>query len=264
MVHLRFWLTVGMAEWDGPALAHLQEVTGQLTGVGVTAVMAELIGTVFRRNVARHEPTEAGDTAQSLAWVCAVNISQLVPRHYAGPDAPAAGLVRATRPDSNSLLVQACGVDLRVRKAPGDTLSPRWSAFSWQESDGVGRHQAAEANAAAYQPAASDQDGRPTTLDPGAMFSLDDPTALRQVMLAWAGDMDTGLTAGWLGFPCTDTPSWFAVTPLWRDKSGADSRPADLRPAPLTPPGSYTDQPELAPKINLRRPAGRPDRTGQA
>lgn len=252
---------MGMTEWDGPALMQLEAVTGRLDGLGVPTVMRQLIGAVFRRNLARYEPSEFGDTTQGLALMCAINISQLVPRYYADRDATAVGPVRATLPESNFLVVQACGIQLRVRKSPGDTLNPRWSAFSWQENDGVGRHQAAEANTSAYRPTASDQDGRPATLDQGTLFALDDPTALRQVVLAWAGDMDTGLTAGWLGFPCTGTPSWFAVTPLWREEPGADTRPADLGPTPLTPPGSYTDQPEPSVNIGLRRPTGQP---GQA
>lgn len=173
-----------MAEWDGAALAHLEDTAGQLAALGVPAAMGKLVGGVFRRNLERYEPTENGDTPQGLALLCAINISQLARRHYADLGAGDPGRVRASLPESNSLLVRACGVDLRVRKAPGDTLNPVWSAFSWQEADGVGRHLAASANSAAYQPASSDQDGRSATIDPNTLWSLNDPAALKHVVPA--------------------------------------------------------------------------------
>lgn len=253
-----------MAEWDSGALGHLESVAGQLTGLEVPSVMANLVGGVFRRNLQQHEPTENGDTAQGLAWLCAINISQLAHRHYADPGATQSGRVRATLPDTNSLLVQACGVSLRVRKAPGDTMNPAWSAFTWHEADGVGRHMAAAANTAVYRPTESDQDGRFATLDAGELWPLDNPTALRQVMLTWAGDMDTGLTAGWLGFPCIGTPSWFAVTPLWRDEPGVSTVPADSGPLSDDSSDNFADQPEPRIQLGLRRPTDQPDRSGQA
>lgn len=253
-----------MAEWDGRALGHLEGTARQLTAFGVPAAMGKLIGGVFRRNLERYEPTEYGDTPQGFALLCAFNISQLAFRYYADLGAGDAGPVRASLPESNSLLVQACGVDLRVRKAPGATLSPVWSAFSWLEAEGVGRHLAATANSAAYQPASSDQDGRSATIDPNTFWSLNDPAALRHMVLAWAGDMDTGLTSGWLGFPCTGTPSWFAVTPLWRDEPGAAAIPADLGPVPATPPDSFDAQAEPKLSIGLRHPSDRPGQSGQA
>lgn len=259
-----FWFTVGMAEWDSGALAHLEDVAGRLTGLGVPAVMGKLVGGVFRRNLERHEPTENGDTAQGLAWLCAINISQLAHRHYADPDATRSGQVRAALPDPNSLVVRACGVTLRVRKAPGDTLHPAWSAFTWHEADGVGRHLAAAANTAVYCPTESDQDRRSATLDTGELWPLEDPTALQHVVLTWAGEMDTGLTAGWLGFPCTGTPSWFAVTPLWRDEPGAGTVPADSGPVSDDSSDNFADQREPNIQLKLRRPAERPGRPGQA
>jgi hypothetical protein len=251
-----------MAEWDSGALAHLEDITGRLAGLEVPSVMAKLVGGVFRRNLQRHEPTENGDTAQGLAWLCAINISQLAHRHYADPAATRSGQIRAALPDTNALVVRACGVTLRVRKAPGDTLNPAWSKFTWHEADGVGRHLAAAANTAVYRPAESDQDGRSTTLDTGELWSLDEPTALLQVMLTWAGDMDTGLTAGWLGFPCTGAPSWFAVTQLWRDEPAVGAVPADASPISDDSSDNFADQPE--PRIQLGLRHEQPGRSGQA
>jgi hypothetical protein len=241
-----------VAQWDSGALAHLEDVVGRLGQLGVPDTMAGIVGGAFRRNLERYEPSENGDTLQLLALNCAVNISQLAARHFADPAATRSGRIRAALPDSNSLVVWACDVTLRVRKAPGSTLSPVWPGFKWREADGVGRHVAAAANSAAYQPAGSEQDGRCVGLDTGGLWSLDDPTALKQVMLAWGGDMETGLTAGWLGIPCIEAPSWFAVTSLWRDELGCGIAPADTRPDVGGPSDDFADQPEPRIELGLR------------
>jgi hypothetical protein len=249
-----------MNQWDSDAEAHLKRVAADLAAAGVVAVVAEEVRSTWTANLERYEPRELGDTPQLLGLLCSGNIGQRVARRYPGRGAEGAdaAVVNASLPDG-SLLVRACKVELQVRKAPGESLQPNWSEFSWEESAGVRRHVAARQNSAVYQPSTSDQDGRPPTLDDGGAWPLDDPGALRHVTLVWAGDPRRGLTSGWLGFPCLGSPPWFAVTSLWRDVAG--ERPDVGR---LTTDGgagdkadSFLDRPaptlDLRPRLHPRR-----------
>jgi len=38
----------------------------------------------------------------------------------------------------------------------------------------------------------------------------------------WAAELETGLTAGWLGLPTVGADSWLAVSPLWWDRPAVD------------------------------------------
>lgn len=223
-------------EWDSGAAERLSQLAAELCDVGVVDVLARQVRATWSANLQRYEPRELGDTPQLLGLLCAGNIGQRVVRRYpelaATPGSAPSG-VRASLPDG-SLLVSACGVELQARKAPGWGLEPNWSAFSWEESAGVRRHAAAAANSRSYRPSRSDQRGRAPLLDDGGFWALDDPAALRQVTLVWAGDVDGERTAGWLGFPCLGTPTWFAVVELWTDLGGV--RPGDARPGPLNSP----------------------------
>lgn len=205
-----------------------------LRAVGVVDVLAREVRATWSANLQRYEPRELGDTPQLLGLLCAGNIGQRAVRCYsdlAASPGKAPAVVRASLPEG-SLLVAACGVELQVRKAPGSGLKPDWSAFSWEESAGVRRHAAATANSKSYRPASSDQRGRAPLLDDGGFWTLDDPAALRQVTLVWAGVVDDQRTAGWLGFPCLGNPAWFAVTELWTDLRGR--QPADGRSGVLS------------------------------
>lgn len=251
-----------MAEWDSAAASRLEQVADELRLAEVVDVVREEVRGTWLANLERYEPRELGDTPQLLGLLCAGNISQRVARRCAaGSGSPASKLkdqasVRASLPDG-SLLVEACGVELQVRKAPGENLQPDWKDFSWQEADGVRRHAAAAANSRAYRPAASDQDGRPPAL-PDGLWALEDPQALRHVIVVWAGAAEGELTAGWLGFPCLGNPGWFAITPLWRDTAGqqpgAGRTPADHA---IGPADTFADRPEPTLGLSLRKQPGR-------
>jgi len=253
-----------MAEWDSAAMAHLQQVATDLRAAGVIDIMAQEVRATWTANLERYEPRELGDTPQLLGLLCAGNIGQRVLRRYAGlssGDGLSRPPVLASLPDG-SLLVRACGVELQARKAPGERLQPDWSGFSWEESAGVRRHAAAVANSSAYRPSASDQDGRPPMLGDGGIWPLEAPSALRHVILVWAGDPEEKLTSGWLGFPCLGSPTWFAITRLWKDTR--DERPD--RDQPLADgltnnAGTFTDRPEPTLDLGLRP---RPRRKGQS
>lgn len=253
-----------MGKWDSAAKAHLDRVATDLRDAGALDVLAQEVRAAWAANLKRYEPRELGDTPQLLGLLCAGNIGQRVMRRYASlssGDGLGRPPVRASLPDG-SLLVTACGVELQARKAPGATLHPDWSGFSWEESAGVRRHAAAVANNRAYRPSTSDQDGRPPTLGDGGLWSLEDPSALRHVTLVWAGDPEGELTSGWLGFPCLGNPAWFAVTRLWRD-TGAErpGRGQASDDGPTNDGDAFTDRP--APTLDLcLRP--RPRREGEA
>lgn len=247
-----------MGEWDSSAAVRLERVTADLREAGVVDVLAQEVRQTWAVNLQRYEPRELGDTPQLLGLLCAGNIGQRVLRCYADraraahPDGSA---VVASLPDG-SLLVRACGVDLQVRKAPGEALQPDWTGFSWEESVGLRRHAAASANSNAYRPAASDQDGRSQTLDDGGLWPLNDADGLRHVVLVWAGDLDGGLTSGWLGFPSLGSPPWFAVTPLWRDtasqRAGGHLSAAE-DPTPVGDTFSERAEPTLSLGLRPRR-----------
>lgn len=252
-----------MSEWDSAASARLADVAADLRRAGLVDQLAQDIRATWLANMQRYEPSELGDTPQLLGLLCAGNINQRVVRRYR--TRPSAELadgsgVHASLPDG-SLLVEACGVNLQVRKAPGFTREPEWFKFSWEESAGARRHDAAARNSRSYQPTASDQDGRPQTLQSDSLWNLDDPARLRQVSLVWAGSPEGFATSGWLGFPCLGDPAWFAVTQLWRDTS--DERPgAGRRPAvaPAEPADTFTDRPEPALGLGLRPQPGQEER----
>lgn len=264
---MRLWFTQGMneaSEWDSGAAERLAQVAADLRDVGVVDVVAREVRATWSANLQRYEPRELGDTPQLLGLLCAGNIGQRLVRCY--PDltvrpATSPSPVRASLPDG-SLVVSAGGVELQVRKAPGSTLEPDWSAFSWDESAGVRRHAAAAANSRSYRPTRSDQRGRGTLLDDGGLWALNDPTALRHLTVVWAGAVDSERTAGWLGFPCLGHPAWFAVVELWTDLRGA--LPGDARPAPQdSPDGSDTFEDRPAPSVGLglRTRPGREEKT---
>lgn len=267
MLRARFWFTrcmIGASKWDSGAAERLAQVAADLRDVGVVDVLAREVRVTWSANLQRYEPRELGDTPQLLGLLCAGNIGQRVVRCYpelaASPGASPLA-VRASLPDG-SLLVSARGIELQARKAPGSTLEPDWSAFSWEESAGVRRHAAAGANSRSYRPARSDQRGRAPLLDDGGLWPLDDPAALRQVTLVWAGALDGERTAGWLGFPCLGNPAWFAVVELWTDVGGV--LPADTRPAPQGSPDrsdTFENRPTPPLGLGLRARPGQEEQT---
>lgn len=213
-----------MSEWDSAAAGYLDDVVRRLDGAGVAGWLRGHVGEIWRRNTARHDEP-SGDTALVLGIRSAENLRELVVREFRDRDgSPGAALpgrdVLVSAP-GNSLLVQACGVHLHVLKAgPAPTRTPSWwgSEFDWDGGSEVRRHAAAD-NSDRYRPDGSDQYGRRLVLPlPGVPVEAGDARELRQAFLVWSGEPGTGLTAGWLGFPCLDRPSWFAITRLWWDE----------------------------------------------
>ncbi len=245
-----------MAEWDSAALERLEHVTGTPEVTDLLAVVRQQVGYVWRANLQRQEPAALGDTSQTLGWLSAVNIAQLLARRFPQraqleeEDRPGitAGLV------GGALAIRTGNVITRLRKAPGTSLNPDLTALTWEESTGIGRHRAADANSRAYRPTHSDQDERLIPLEDG-LWSLNDPDGLRNLMLVWAGDPETGLTAGWVGFPSAGAPSWFAVQSVWRDEPTQSGGVPVIPNRPTPVDDSFADRAAPTPVL---RPRPRP------
>lgn len=240
-----------MTQWDSRAVDRLAEVVEHLEAADVVGVLRDQITRVWRANLTRYEPTELGDTPRALGLLSWSDVAQLVFRHYAGTAGGREIEVRASLPNS-SLLIETCGVRLQVMKAPGPLRTPDWDGFSWHESDSKTRHRAAVANSMAYAPVRSDQNTRElllVDLDTPASFwgDADDPAALRDFMVVWSGDQDSGATAGWIGVPSIGPPSWFAIESLWWDEGEDHGARAPVEP--VDGGDTYADRDE--PTLNI-------------
>lgn len=252
--------TSSVTAWDSAAARRLDSIVTRLRTEGVAGALAADAHRVWQFNLKRYEPTEIGDTPQSLGFTCAANLrEQILQRSAAGGFAET---VRVSEPDG-SLLVRVGDVGVQVMKAPPSRERlPRWSAFSWAEADSRARWRAAGRNSLAYLPVESDQDGRAHPLG-SAETPLWGPSAdastLCDAIVVWSADHDSRLTAGWVGLPSAESPPWFAVASLWWDeddgrswgdtRSGGDQGGGDR--------GSFADR--LDPDLNLglrRRPRG--------
>ena len=190
-----------------------------LRSSGLVTTVQEVVAGVGRANAARFDPRTAGDTAKLFGMMCSENVAQLVHRRLHGglstpPEGVTASLVEHT------LILHAAGLRIGARKAPDDGPPPEWDAMTWEESGGRLRHAGAAANTLAYS--AVEQDLRQQAFDFGTGSApARDPSALRYAVLVYTVHPDTGVTSGWLGFPCLGRPTFFAATGLW----GCSGRP---------------------------------------
>ena len=175
---------------------YLGEVVDDWWHRGPLAVLHELVGEVWRANVARFEPEARGDDAQSLGVQSARNIFNLAVRRCGG--LPGVGVRGGA-----TLEVAFAGRVLHIGKATPDQ-SRSWSvwAIDWLGSDV--RDRAADLNSQAYGPFGG-------TLLEGLLPDVGDPTALRHLHLAWQGFVDDATTRVWVGFPQAGPRPWFAV-----------------------------------------------------
>lgn len=243
--------------WDTAAAGRLDLQVQQLRTCGLLDVLQETIAKVWRANLGRHEPSELGDTAQSLGFTSWVNVAQLVVRHYANLTPQESEGVRAAL-ISSTLMIRVRDIRVQVMKAPpSSSRTPDWNQFTWLEADSQVRFRAAQNNIASYNPVTSDQDGRAQSLQPDHGPSMlwdapSDPAGLCDLVLVWSGEFGTALTAGWLGMPCLGTPPWFAVAPLWVDE-GDQRIPSsdDVVPHPGDE-DNFADRPEPALVLGLK------------
>lgn len=212
--------------WDPGATAWLREVRDRWRALGALGLLEDAVAAVWERNVARHDPGVAGDTALTLGITSSENLrSRLL---AAAPEWEGRG-VRITAP-RNSLVVAHEQVALHTMKAPpGHGPKPTFGALRW---DGALRVAAAAENGAGYVPV-----GAQLALDglPAPRAAPEAPTGLRHVVLVWTGDPGTVTTSGWLAVPWegalgADPPSaaWLAALPVWVHGPEDVPRPPDV------------------------------------
>ncbi|WP_433799232.1 hypothetical protein [Actinomycetospora sp. CA-084318] len=213
--------------WDPGAMAWLREVRDRWRALGVLGLLEDAVAAVWERNVARHDPGVAGDTALALGLTSSENLRS---RLLAVAPGWADREVRIGAP-RNSLVVRHEQVVLHVMKAPPEHApTPAFGALRWE---GVIRTAAAVDNGAGYVPV-----GGQLSLDglPAPRVSPEAAPGLRHVVLVWTGTPSTVTTTGWLAVPWEgalggDPPggAWLAALPVWAHG------PADVPAPPPVP-----------------------------
>lgn len=212
--------------WDPGAMAWLREVRDRWRALGVLGLLEDAVAAVWERNVARHDPGVAGDTALTLGITSSENLrTRLL---AVAPDWSGRGVhVAAPR---NSLVVEHEHVALHVMKAPpGHGPTPAFGALRW---DGAIRGAAAAENGAGYVPV-----GGQLTLDglPAPRRAAEGTVGLCHVVLVWTGRPSTVTTTGWLAVPWegalgADPPgaAWLAALPVWSHGPADVPHPPDV------------------------------------
>ena len=227
---------------DAAARELLDEIVAEWTCGGVLGPLCELIPTVWRTDLNRHEPVRLGDDATSLGIQASRNICNLAIRRLAGVPG-----VQAR--DAKTLEVTYRKRVLHIGKITSRSESWDVSSVDWSQSDV--RSTCAEANTAAYVPVAGTlfEDVGPLAGQPA------DPRLLRHLILMWQG-LDDGNTRSWLGFPRTGEARWFAVVRVGDEPGGHGGIPADdTTPVPPVPDFDTLSEPTLE---IVRRPERKP------
>lgn len=229
--------------------ARVDAIRAQLEACGLLPYLHGAVREVWRANRDRYEPEELFDDAVTLGFGSARNLGNRVRAElHDDQDLKAAG-VHVTL-ERNATVAHASNVDLRLVKAPQKSgRRPRFgSDFRWTDTEG--RLAAAHRNFAAY----TTHRGAGGTLPLFELPEEDDRKAIercRDVFLVWSGDLESGLTAGWLGLPTIGVEPFLSVTPAWWDKP---SRPGQSDSAPAEPSGdlAFGDRPAPTPVITLK------------
>ena len=219
--------------WDTRVAAWLDEVTVQLRATGLVELVERTVAAVWERNVERYDAAVAGDTPTSLGIMSAENLRELLLRE----DDEECRDMRILS-SHQTLTICVGGLSILLMKAADRRLDPDgpaeldWTSTRWDTASDVRRH-AAETNARLYEPRVREQAGQ--LWWPGLTSSdgpHHDPTALRHLMIVWAGDVVTSTTSGWLAVPYAGpgvvaaTP-WLAATVLWHHGLDAVPRPRE-------------------------------------
>lgn len=227
--------------------AHLERVRARLDDCGVVNFFHGAVREVWRANIDRYEPDELYDDAVTLGLLSARNLSNRARAEVREDQDLALKGVHVTL-DRNATVVHAGGVDLRMVKAPlRSGRHPRFdSDFRWTDTDG--RLAAARRNFEAYQPHSE-------LVLPLFETECEDPSAAvawcRDVFLVWSGELESGLTAGWLGLPTLDPQSFLAVTRVWWDEHPLAGRPAS-EPGKPSDGVTFGEQPVPTPVVALK------------
>lgn len=254
------WFTFLMVDAHAAADAALVEALDVVKVAGLGSRLSALVAEVWMANLARFEPDELGDDAQTLGGTCAKNIAnraeRLVRANSEFETEPWAipGLTVA-RPHG-ALRLDYAGRHFHIMKSPMvHGRAPKWDAFPrWSTSSEV-REEAARANTMALNGCRTAAPGQaPLLLLPLAHELLRVP----HFVFVWAAEIDSPATSGWLGVPALGEQPFAAVGALWADpESGA---PTGTRRTMPTGP-SFDKRASEVPALSLKP---RPELEGEA
>ncbi|MDF2979710.1 MAG: hypothetical protein K0S40_4438 [Actinomycetospora sp.] len=140
--------------WDAQVTAWLDEVLVGLRATGLVELVERTVAGVWERNVDRHDPVVAGDTATSLGITASENIRTLLLREDQATWAARGVAITSVQ---QALVLRAAGLRVLLMKA--DAAAPAWSTTRWETESDV-RRLAAEENAARYEPPPEHQTGQ--------------------------------------------------------------------------------------------------------
>lgn len=227
-----------------------------ITRAGFVEHLQALVRDVWNSCVDRYEPDELGDTPMSLGIQAVENLkTRALRRAEHDPSEPEErhwrihGLGVST--PQNVLTIHLNQLQLVSMKA---TLSqgrrPDWTDIpDWHQLSQT-RHALALRNSTALGGHFS------TPLGQDPLFNTDPKSrgrsggaVVRDFMWLWAGDLDTGRTAGWLAVPVLGEQPFAAIEPLWWDETS--SRQQEVSVTPAAGPG-FDQRPQAVPVIALR------------
>ena len=238
-----------MSKPDREAQKRLEHVLGALRNSGLLEVVQVSAGETWRANRERYEPDGLFDDTSTLGYQTSKNLANRLADSLGSHRSLAAEGVSAAM-EANSLVIRVEDVEIRLVKAPvaaGRSLNLSGD-FDWQGRET--RLAAARRNADAYRIPVVVSGHEP-------MFDLPQPgadaaaAACRDFFIVWAGDMNTGLTAGWLGLPTSEPGRWLAIERIWWDDLG-DAEPEASSggiPGDGTP---FTERPSAVPAVRLK------------
>ena len=228
---------------------HLGRACDALGQHGVTTVMTKIIGEVYARNAARHDPV-LGDDATTFGITTSRNIANLAVQRL--KELPG---VRARLVDT-ALEIMCDGYVLRQYKLPGVTCETSVDAISWEDSEA--KLDGAIENSVTGQ-LTFDAD-----LEAGAQAFGAVVPVMRHMRLVHAGDLETGECVIYLGIPRDNRDGgrpWFDVAVIYGDPGGAggENRGPGVPRDPSPPAGPRYDELPM-PDVGLApRPAARPN-----
>lgn len=219
-------------EWEPTVVGWLESVRDRLADAGVLDLVRTATVITWRANRERHEPEELFDDAFTLSMLSSHNLANRLHAAVTSDPRWASARVRARREHTTTVL-QAAGFELRLVKAPHVSgRAPHFTHdFEWNSSDA---RLAAAARNAALCPLPVRQP------DLSMLFDVPRPDLgpalhqCRDVFLVWGAEIETGLTAGWLGLPTTTADRWLGVVPVWWDAAVSAAVPL---PAPVAADG---------------------------
>lgn len=187
----------------------LDSAVGILERFRVLSAMTTIVGEVYLRNTARHDPA-LGDDATTFGITTSRNIANLaIPRLRGLPG------VGARQVDS-ALEILCAGYVLRQYKLPGTTLDVSVNAITWDDSEAK-LDGAIENSATGQLTLDADHEAGPQAF--GAAVP-----PMRHLRLVHAGDMETGECVVYIGVPVDNRAGgspWFDVMVVSGDPGGS-------------------------------------------